>query len=162
MPVASSRIKNGFIEPYSGRFRARYIVTMDDGREVEIGPIQRTTPEDITDFLLIAEARALKKVQADDAQDAVKKDITVAHRQASREQVAKVYLMRGIDARDVESAYRALKPVQTALEGSKTDTELAAMLDVRERDVFKARDRWTRLKAKSTEIDAYRAVKVDG
>lgn len=160
MAVASSRITN--LEPYSKRWRARFAVTFTDGRVIAYGPTQFFTEQAATDFLPTVEARVIENIQRTDAKDAVNRNVTVAHKEATRTQVNSAYLVEGIEAQDVKSAYKALKPIKTLLENSKTDAEIAAGLDLREKEIARARDRWTRLKARASEIEAYALVNIDG
>lgn len=154
MPIASQSISE--ISPHSGRYRARFSYTLDDGRKIERGPVHVASVADANSVLISEAAKVLAGVQSLDASSAVDQDIDADHLEATQAQVRLAYILDAFQQDEPYKTYRLLKRVVPSLVAlGYTDEQMANYLGTTVDNVIKFKTRWQALNANSAIYDAY-------
>ena len=153
MPVASKSIVS--ITPHTGKFRARFLYTLDDGREFE-----RTTKalslDDANAKLLSFEAELLTSIQERDTDEAINNDVNASYGEATAKQVKLGWLKKGFNQQEAYRAYFFFKKVMPELLAlGKTDTQLSVILDTSVAVVVELKEKWAELSVNAVTLDDY-------
>lgn len=154
MPIASQEILE--LTPHTGRFRARFRYTFDDGREALQGPIFVADSSDANTKLVDMAPSVLTQVQEFDADEAVNLDQTGQANEATEARVRFQYIKRAFAADEPYKTYMKLKKVAPALIAlGYTNEQYASYLGASVSMVVKFKQRWQELNANSEIYEAY-------
>ncbi len=155
MPIISKSIANLSLQR-SGLYRARFIYTLKDGREIHRGPVNARSIEDAETLMSSIEPDALKGAQIQDAQEAVNLGIQTAHKEATAQQVQYSWLQAGFNEDEHYKAYEKMKRIGPALLSlGLTDAQFAEMFNTDIEDVTAVREYWEFLAANKESIESY-------
>jgi len=153
MPVANISVVS--MKPHSGRYRARFLFVLDDGRKFHRA-LFVSTSEDADTKLIEFEADVLSSVQDLDAKEAVGLGIQSAHKEATQAQVQYAWVKEGFDSDEPYQAYEKMKDIgPTLLAMGLTDEQYSIALNCSIEEVIAAKAKWAELEANAAVISAY-------
>ena len=147
------------LSPHSGRFRARFSYTLDDGRVLTRGPSFVADSAEADAKLIALESDVLANVQNQDASEAVRLGSYTLHKEASENQVKYAWLLTGYEAETHVEAYAQIKDLAPAmLSLGYTDEQYASAFNTTVEEVVNIKAYWSFLDANSAAILAYGAL----
>lgn len=133
--------------------------TLDDSRIFMVGPIRVA---DITEANLQLLSRAsdiIETVKSRDAEEAVILGMTVANKEASRKDVYREWLERGLRESDSLEAYKILSKIAAKIQAlGLTRSQIASLLNLSQKEINIVLNRWNYLKDNEAVIVAYKTV----
>lgn len=156
MPITSKEVFD-YSPQSSGRDKARLRYVHSDGRE-KVFSVFCIDQSDADALLISQESEAVRKFKDDSVNDAVSKDLKVAHGTATIDQVRRAYLVEGMREAEPFRAYKLLKDIVPNF-GSRTNAELAVKFELRVDQIAKIKSWWAELNANKAVIQAYALLK---
>ena len=144
------------LTPHSGRFRARFKYTFNDGRVAIRGPMFVADSNYADSKLADMAPDVLIAMQKQDASEAVGLGKLESHKQATLAQVQYQFIREGFDSSEPYKAYLKMKDVAPALLSlGYTNEQYAVALNTTVEDVEGARARWEELEVNAVTLAAY-------
>ncbi len=143
----------------NGSGRARFLFTLDDGREVFRGPVNVKSVTDADDIRASMESDVFLYVQEQDAESAIVNDIADSHGTATNKQVKISWLKKGFIQAEAYRAYYYLKKVMPELLAmNKTDAQLAVILGTSVAVVVEIKEKWSILDVNAAALVTYEQI----
>ena len=144
------------LSAHGSGYRARYRVTIGDGRVFNIGPVGVSDDAEALARSAGIEAKVIASTMTNDAEEAVASGITTAYRTASTALIQYTTLRIAYSEPEYYQAYAVMKDVAPDLMAlGYTNEQYAAAFNSTVEDVANIKSLWQILDANSTTLQAY-------
>jgi hypothetical protein len=141
---------------HSSGYRARYSITIDDGRVFSVGPVTVQDNSEAMQRSSGIEANVITSTITQDAEEAVRSGIKTAHKTATLQLVQYTTLRLAYNEPEYYKAYQIMKDVAPELMALEyTNEQYAEAFNSTVEDVINIKSLWQILDANSDTLQSY-------